>query len=335
MINNANLEYILLSNYLKFTNTSRGLLLRMNFDALERIKTNTWFYKFEGENIDAETIMVKSMIQHEIIAKIMIYIEDLAIISESLLRGVSYYALLDEKETSEETSDVGDMLEKFFKNIEHLSENDFAKIMSLGDPKDYAENDDEEQLLKKALKFEKEEFLKVFKKINDFGIEHHKVFRRYKHAGFPMIPGFPTPKPLPDYLKTFEFVSFVFVNKNPLNEPRILPFSDNVIKMYGIMIAGIQSILTNVINNKISKLKQRKKRPPICWHTAFKFSLKEREKFETMLQRHNESNPPININFHINPKTTKRSKWYSNLDNLLEECEQIKKDNDEYDQSLE
>ena len=86
----------------------------MNFDALERIKTNTWFYKFEGENIDAETIMVKSMIQHEIIAKIMIYIEDLAIISESLLRGVSYYALLDEKETSEETSDVGDMLEKFF-----------------------------------------------------------------------------------------------------------------------------------------------------------------------------------------------------------------------------
>ena len=69
----------------------------MNFDALERIKTNAWFYKFEDENIDAETIKVKSMIQHEIIAKIMIYIEDLAIISESLLRGVSYYTLLDEK----------------------------------------------------------------------------------------------------------------------------------------------------------------------------------------------------------------------------------------------
>ena len=306
----------------------------MNFDALERIKTNTWFYKFEGENIDAETIMVKSMIQHEIIAKIMIYIEDLAIISESLLRGVNYYALLDEKETSEETSDVGDIMKKFFKNIEHLSENDFAKIMSLGDPQDYAKDNEEKQLLEKALKFEKEEFLEVFKKINDFGIEHHKVFRRYKHAGFPMIPGFPTPKPLPDYLKTFEFVSFVFVNKNPLDEPRILPFSDNVIKMYGIMIAGIQSILSDVINNKISELKQCKKRPPICWHTAPKFSSEERKKFETILQRHNESNPPTDINFRINPKTAKRSEWYSNLDNLLEECEQIKEDNDKYAQSL-
>ena len=305
----------------------------MNFDALERIKSNTWFHKFEGENIDAET-MVKSMIQHEIIAKIMIYIEDLAIISESLLRGVNYYTLLDEEETSEETSDVGDIMKKFFKNIEHLSENDFTKIMSFGDPQDYAKDNEEKQLLEKALKFEKEEFLKIFKKINDFGIEHHKVFRRYKHAGFPMIPGFPTSEPLPDYLKAFEFVSLVFVNKNPLDEPRILPFSDNVIKMYGIMIAGIQSILSDVINNKIFELKQRKKRPPVCWHTALKFSFEERKKFETILQRHNESNPLININFHINPKTAKRSEWYSNLDNLLEECEQIKKDNDKYARSL-
>ena len=273
------------------------------------------------------------MIQHEIIAKIMIYIEDLAIISESLLRGVNYYTLLDEKETSEETSeetsDVGDILEEFFKNIDHLSENDFAKIMSLGKPQDYAADDEEKQLLKKALKFEKEEFLKVFKKINDFGIEHHKVFRRYKHAGFPMIPGFPTHKSLPDYLNS-ESVSFVFVNKNPFNEPRVLPFSDKVLNMYGIMIKGIQSILTDVINNKISELKQRKKYPPICWHTAFKFSPEERKKFETILQRHNESNPPININHHIDLTTTKKSEWYSNLDNLLEECEKIKKNNDKY-----
>ena len=191
--------------------------------------------------------------------------------------------------------------------LEHLSENDFAKIMSFGDPQDYAEDNEEKQLLEKALKFEKEEFLKLFKKINDFGIEHHKVFRRYKHAGFPMIPGFPTSEPLPDYLKAFECVSLVFVNKNPLNEPRVVPFSDNVIKMYGIMIASIQNILADVVNNKILELKQRKKRPPICWHTAPKFSSEERKKLTAILRRHDESNPKTNINFRIKPQTTKRS----------------------------
>ncbi|MDH3313002.1 MAG: hypothetical protein OEM28_07635 [Nitrosopumilus sp.] len=184
MGNDNDLEYILLRNYLELTNTSRGLLLRMDFDALEKIESNTWFHKFEGEDIEKGKRIVKSIIQQEIIAKIMIYIEDLAIISESLSRGVNYYTLLDKKETPEGIQDVGDILKEFFESIDKLSQKDFSKIMSLGNPEGYAINGEEKQLLEKALEFEKEEYTKTFKKLKDFGTEHHAVFRRYKHAGF-------------------------------------------------------------------------------------------------------------------------------------------------------
>jgi hypothetical protein len=328
------LEYILLRNYLELTDTSRGLLLKMDFDALNKIDSNTWLHKFEGDEIDKQKRIVKSIIQQEIIAKIMIYIEDLAIISESLLRGVNYYSLLDKKETSEGIQDVGDILKKFFENIDQLSESDFAKIMSYGQPNDYAINDEEKQLLEKALQFEKEEYYRIFKILKDFGSEHHAVFRRYKHAGFPMAPGLRLIEPLPKFLKNFDFISYVSVKNDPFDEPRILPFSDKVIESYHIIIHGIQDVLKDVISNKKSEIQRRKKLPPICWHTAFKFSLNERKKFEAILQRHIEQNPPTKTEFNINITTTEQNGWYSKLDEFLEECKKIKNKDSEYKKSL-
>ena len=306
----------------------------MDFDALEKIQSNTWFYKFEGSNIDEEMTLVKSIIQLEIIAKIMIYVEDLAIISESLLKGVSYYTLLDKKETPEGVQDVSDIVQKIFEKMEHLSKNDFAKIMSFGNPEDYAENNEEKQLLEEALEFEKDEFLKLFKKIKDFADEHHAVFRRYKHAGFPMVPGLRFTKSLPGYLKFFNSTSLVFVNEDPFYNPKVLPFSDKVIEMYSNIIGDIQAALTDIIHNKLHEIRRRKKLPPICYHANFTFLPEQHKKFKTIFQRYDESNPATNIKFDMNVRTTEKNEWYSNLDNLLEECDKIKKINEEYERLL-
>ena len=334
MSNTNDLAPLFLSNYLKYTHFTRGMLLKMDFDALEKIQSNTWFYKFEGDNVDEQTTMVKSIIQLEIIAKIMIYVEDLAIIAESLLKGVNYYTLLDKKETPKGVQDVGDIVQKLFEKMKHLSKNDFAKIMSFGDPKDYAENDEEKQLLEEALKFEKNEFLKLFKKIKDFADEHHAVFRRYKHAGFPMVPGLRFTGSLPGYLKFFTSTSLVFVNEDPFYNPKVLPFSDKVIEMYRNIIGGIQAVLEDIIHNKLYEIRQLKKRPPICYHPNFAFSPEQHKKFKTIFQRSDESNPATNIKFDMNVRTTEKSEWYSNLDNLLEECDKIKKINEEYERLL-
>ena len=159
----------------------------------------------------------------------------------------------------------------------------------MGNPEDYAENNEEKQLLEEALEFEKDEFLKLFKKIKDFADEHH---------------------------------------------PKVLPFSDKVIEMYSNIIGGIQAALTDIIHNKLHEIRRRKKLPPICYHANFTFLPEQHKKFKTIFQRYDESNPATNIKFDMNVRTTEKSEWYSNLDNLLEECDKIKKINEEYERLL-
>ena len=332
----TNLEYVLLRNYLELTNPARGLLLKMDFDALEKIDSNSWLHKFEGESEDVEKSkrMVKSMIQQEIIAKIMIYIEDLTVISESLLRGVNYYSLLDKKKTKDGIQDVGDILKKFFENVDKFSEIEISKIMSYGKKEDYASNEDEKQLLSRAIVEETKEIKRIFKIMKDFGKDHHSIFRRYKHAGFPQAPGLRLIKPLPEYLKNFDFISFVSINEDPFYEPKIIPYSKKVISSYHIIIHGIQTILKDIVDNKKAEIQREKSLPPICWHTAYLFSSDERKKFDEILHRYDAKFPTKNTDYSINMTSKSESAWYSNLETFLEECKEIQSIDDEYRNSL-
>ena len=337
MSNNDDLKYTLLNNYLQFTYPSRKLSLEMDFDALEKIKSNDWFHKFEGENIDKQIMLAKITIQHEIIAKIMLYIEDLAIISESLLQGVDHYMLLDKQETPKIIPDVGVTVQNFFKNIEYFSRSDFAKIMSLGDPTYYTTNDEEDQLLERVLEFEKEEYLTMFKILKDFGTQHHPVFRRYKHAGFPIVPGLKLPESVRSesvlgYLKNFEFSSIVPVNKNPFDESIIIPFSDKAIESYRIVIACIQMTLKTILNNKMSEMFQHENLPFIYWNATFQFSTEECKTLKIICERYRKSNPQSNIHVRMDFPAFKKIEWYSNLNNFLENSKKIKRITDEYKQ---
>jgi hypothetical protein len=54
----------------------------LNFDAIEKIDSNILFNKYEGSTAEADKKFVKRVMQYEIITKINILFEDLAILAE-------------------------------------------------------------------------------------------------------------------------------------------------------------------------------------------------------------------------------------------------------------
>src|SRR5689334_12610966 len=87
-----NREYVLLNNYLENI-IARGFLIRVPFYALEQIENNSWYKQISDE----EKPKVRSIMQVDIVSKILMYIEDLAILAESFSLDRDFYELLTDK----------------------------------------------------------------------------------------------------------------------------------------------------------------------------------------------------------------------------------------------
>jgi hypothetical protein len=83
-------EYTLLRTYQENIDT-RGVLLRIPFVALEQIENDSWGNK---KFSDDEKVRLRSIIQVDIVSKIMVYVEDLAILSESFIQDRDFYDLI-------------------------------------------------------------------------------------------------------------------------------------------------------------------------------------------------------------------------------------------------
>jgi len=317
----TNLEYILLRNYKELTLITRGILLKMNFDAHEKIDSDTWFIDFKKDpEYERAKRLAKSMIQLEIIAKIMLYIEDLAIISESILRKTNYYSLLDKKPESEE--DVGKIVEEFFKNIDLFTDEDICRIMSYGNPKDFNFDQDCVELLKRSTKDDIEEIRRILRIIRDFGKEHHPVFKRYKHAGFPIAPGLRIIDPLPEYVKNFDFISIISVNTHPFQEVKMIPYSKEVLEGYHIIINTLQTLLQDIVENrKVCIQRETSGIPCTAYYSALNFTIEELRKLRDKNKKFDKDHPVINNKFILSITTDNATpNWYSSLHEFLVEC---------------
>ncbi|MGI0074033.1 MAG: hypothetical protein ACREA3_09505 [Nitrosotalea sp.] len=316
-------EYFLLRNYQETGQNTRELSLRMCFEALEKIDSNNWFVKFEEPNLQNKKNNAKCLIQLEIISKIMFYIEDLAIISESLLRGTNYYELLDPADTN--TDDIGKLIKNFFSKMDLLSHDELCKIMSYKIPN--TSNFDKEciELLTKMINADIEETRRILKLIGIFGKEHHPVFRRYKHAGLPFIFRINMEQDL-EFFKNFDFSSAVLVKEHePFRDMQVIPYSEDVIEGYKIMIKDIRKFLRRIIENRIGCIQRE-----VDWiipTTSFSvqlFSMDELRKIKSKSEKYLSDNPPkntsFNFNFHLN---LKNDSWYKKLPEFLKECRRI------------
>lgn len=337
-------EHSLLFCFQNFTVPARRVLLDLDFDAIKRIDANNWFDKFEGINGNENRKFAKRMIQFEIIAKINILIEDLAILAESRLRDLNYYELLDKKLISDSKNlqscnpkeDVGLITEKFFLKLNSSSEEEICKIMSYPRPEQV--NGDCIELLKSCLERDIREIKRILKTIGDFGKEHHPVFRRYKHAGFPILPELQITDEMPESLRKFDFLSAVPVNEDdPFKEPKIIPFSNDILEGYLVIIKGILRLLGDILQNRIKCLQLDLDYIPcvgaFCGPT---FSIEEHRILEKKLAQFHTDYPARGkmLNIALNTQFDSSTTWYGKLPEFLEESRHRSRIDKEYKEKL-
>lgn len=333
----TNLEYLLIRNYKEWTLPARWILLKMDFDAIEKINSNSWYRTFSGTNAESEKNFSRGAIQLEIISKMGMYIEDLAILAESRLRGIHYYNLLDKKEIGEKTEekiqDVGQLVQDFYQKLDTLSEEEICKIMSYANPEKCGFDSECVELLKRTTKSDVEEIRKTLKTIGDFGKEHHPVFKRYKHAGFPLIPNLPVVKDMPEYMKKFDFFSAVSVSHTyPFDNPKLIPYSIEVLESYSIISTAIDRLLCDIAKNRrICIQREVDGIPAVGYYSGQSYSVEEHKKLETKLKKFDTEYPIKNADFNL-PMNNKleEDSWYSKLSEFLAKCKKRAETDKEY-----
>jgi len=119
------------------------------------------------------------------VANIMMLIEDLAIIFHSIKNGeIDYYKYLDAKGDDE----LGSVIGKFFDDMDNLSDQEICKILSFANLDSFEFLDTKEkEILAQIIINIITQIRKFFSKLILFRHNHIKIFRRYKHAGFPIF----------------------------------------------------------------------------------------------------------------------------------------------------
>ena len=303
-------NYFLLSNYLLGSLLYRGIYLKLDFECLENLKQNFLF--LDGKKLDLDTEsgnVFKSLIQLQIVSKIMMYIEDLIIILDSNRLNKNYYYLLDTK--SSEDVDVGYRLGNFFNNLNSFSETTWRRILCyIGIESKFKEVD---EIIRKNIESIKD----ILSNVADFNRTHRGIFRRYKHAGFPVMYFGEIKRDF--YQLKSDFYTSILVGDNIMKDFTLLPFSEEIIESYKILINGIQLLLDSVVRDRIQCI-QRKVDGVIPLKFA-NINLSESKKYDNILldvnRKFNSIYPKkfldIYFNFENNSEYAKQMTWYTNL----------------------
>ena len=191
---------------------------------------------------------VVSVLQLAIIAHIMMLIEDLAVICQSIKDvKIEYYNFLDKSGDE----DLGVFIRKFYEEIYNASDQDLSKILSFADLDSFEfVKADEKKIVSKIIKQMLGKTRTFFNKIILFRENHIKIFRRYKHAGFPILLAQPFPTPS-DLYKNFEFVSLGLTSRSTLGkELTAIPYSSKAIDSYENLEKDIFAFFGTLITYK-------------------------------------------------------------------------------------
>jgi hypothetical protein len=219
------LEYMLLRNYQENGLIGRGFLLRLPFVALKQIEEDKWEFKIE-QNEKPKFI---SFIQNGIISKIMMYIEDLAILAESFMSQQNFYDIVYRSE------DLGDIIGSFFRKVNTILDDEIYRIMNCATPSQIKLDYDLKKILTKHLNSNVKEIRRILGQIGEFGNSNHPLFKRFKHAGMPLFLG-TIRNSSPGFFEGFKFCNIVSTGGDPLKDVLPIPYSKQVLEGYEIMV---------------------------------------------------------------------------------------------------
>lgn len=257
-----------------------------------------------------------------LISQLMMFLEDVAIFCLSFLNNDwKYYRLLDNKT---EEGDLGDAIGGFFKKIESLTDEELRLIMSYIDPEKYNfQNTKQKDNTISTMKKNFESIRIFFHKIAVFGQNHHGIFRRYKHAGFPFFLGMKIPDGDVHY-KRFDFVSMVAVSpSDPTKEMITMPFSRDVLASYENLNKDIYLFLSAVIVNKLICIERNTETilPSTTDHFSRRYSEEESDKLKTLWVNFEKRYPIPEGKYEDGASVDARwTFWYTDLDKYSKPC---------------
>lgn len=314
-------NYYLLSNYYNNSINSRGILLNLMFQVInDFLDTKTLHIngknpKFEGPGVP----FVCHTLQIDIVAKIMMYIEDLITVLEANRLDRNYYDLLDKQLEEGVETDLGDRLGKFFKNLDKFTLDEWIAMVGYipGGNMHQIKNSD---VIRKIIENNIDETKQVLKYIKSFGDSHHRLFRRYKHAGFPAR--FDGQFPISPFGSKANFDSHaaIYVGRNPLTDMVFLPFSNEVLESYKILLPTLQLLIKDVIRNKMKSIIRKTEGiiPMVIYGDPIKYTGEEKSKYNEALVDYFQKNPnrlfDIGLVNTANDTYLREMTWYTDFD---------------------
>ncbi|HYA84525.1 MAG TPA: hypothetical protein VEH06_13925 [Candidatus Bathyarchaeia archaeon] len=243
---------LLLENYIEDGVKTRKWLLELMFQTLDKINNEHGPPTNLADKLDLSNR--RGIVQIDIIAKLMMYIEDLIIILEAnkKLDG-NYYKVLDEK-----TPDLGERVTQFIESIDGLSTEDYRKMLCYENPRNFGLDDSKTQILEKLTEWNTKELKEFLPQVRKFRKTHAQIFRRYKHAGLPIRTGLLlVDDQIPYTYKRFDSCAAVFAGPQPMNDIIILPYSTEVIQGYRHFATGVETFIYEAVENKIICLERK------------------------------------------------------------------------------
>jgi len=196
-----------------------------------------------------------SMLQVGCISHLMMLVEDIAIFCISFMKKESdYYKYLDK----EDDEDLGLVIHQFYEKIDKLTNDEVRIILSFAHPDrhNFRDENDKQAYVSSLLKMIN--FSRYFlTKTAVFRTSHIGVFRRYKHAGFPILLGQKFWEGDDIYSEKFDFASYALTSKKSMIEKLTpLPFSKKTIESYLTYMQDIYLFLRTIIHSKLITLER-------------------------------------------------------------------------------
>ena len=314
----SDFEYFVLNHYLKKGTFVRNGIIQQLIDDLRKMELKENYCSIPQEyGLNHDEVI--SSLQIAIISHIMMFIEDLAVISKAISEGkIDYYDYLDKSGDD----DLGIVIRKFYENICAVSDETFEKLLSFTDLSNFEFGTTEEkEIIGKIMKKMIERVKIFFNKIIFFRENHIKIFRRYKHAGFPILLIQKIPEVMAKY-PDFKFVSVGLTSRENIDEELIpIPYSNKAIESYENIKNDIFSFFGFVLHAKLICLEREVS--GLIPHTSHTMTIelsniekqtleKVWKKFEIQHPRDLEGQPSVTVF-----TTSKILKWYTEIDNSI------------------
>jgi len=302
----------LLQNYFRRGYASRIKTLMSLIEKIDEKNTQRED-EFRAKNTGLSNTEKQAALQIASISVLMIYTEDLiAICMARLENHFDYYKYLDSKE-----EDLGKLLFEFVQKIPQFSESDLRKILGYMDPEKFEfDSDQQKSTMEKIISKNCSQTQEFLQRISDFRGAHVAIFRRFKHAGFPIFLSQQIQGDNKEYQR-FDFVSVAATSKNdPNDEITTIPFSKQVIKSYRSLGLDISTFLGTILDSYLTAIYKNQDgiMPKLEYHFSENYSDLEKEVCEKVWKKFDKKFPSKPIKARTIVGTIEDPVWYLSLD---------------------